>query len=308
VGNLVVGGSGKTPVVAAIARMLQERGDRPAVLSRGYGRRQVADGVVVVSDGSNVLATVEQSGDEPYMLARMLPGVPVLVSADRYLAGTLAEQRFGASVHLLDDGFQHLQLARDVDVLMMAAADLNEQVLPSGRLREPIAAAHAADVVLVNGSDDDVQAVGRVVWKPPVLSDLGQTLLEPPIFRVVTEFAAPRFIAPDVAGSRHARVVAVAGIARPQRFFDALPALGHEVVREFTFRDHHWFSKRDIETIERAKADSRADFIITTEKDAVRISGPLSWAYLPMTVRIEPQPTFQAWLESRLSGRREAVA
>ena len=116
VGNLVVGGSGKTPVVAAVARLLLERGHRPSILSRGYARRDERDGVVVVSDGDRMIASVEASGDEPQMLARALPGVPVLVCPDRYLAGRLAETHFASTVHLLDDGFQHLQLARGTDL------------------------------------------------------------------------------------------------------------------------------------------------------------------------------------------------
>ncbi len=141
VGNLVVGGSGKTPVVAAIARLLLAAGEQPVILSRGYGRRHRADGVVVVSDGHRPQVPAEQSGDEPQMLARTLTGVPILVSPDRYLAGCLAERRFGCTVHLLDDGFQHLQLARDVNLLVMSRRDVDESVMPAGRLREPLDAA-----------------------------------------------------------------------------------------------------------------------------------------------------------------------
>ena len=132
VGNLTVGGSGKTPVVAALARLLIAVGERPAILTRGYGRRRGADGVVVVSSGHEVLVPTLQSGDEPQMLARALPGVPVLVSGDRHLAGRLAERTFGCTVHLLDDGFQHVQLARDVDLLVISTADLDERLLPWG--------------------------------------------------------------------------------------------------------------------------------------------------------------------------------
>ncbi len=139
VGNLCAGGSGKTPVVEQIARVLVDRGERPAILTRGYARRRALDGVTVVSDGSKILAGLETAGDEPLMLARALPGVPVLVAADRYLAGRLAERQLGATVHLLDDGFQHLALARDVDLLLVAEEDLTDRMLPAGRLREAAA-------------------------------------------------------------------------------------------------------------------------------------------------------------------------
>ena len=142
VGNLRVGGSGKTPVVAHLAQLLVERGERPAVLTRGYARVRPKAGVTIVSDGTRVLEDVAASGDEPFMLARALPGVPVLVGADRFASGLLAESQLGVTVHLLDDGFQHVCLARDIDLLLVDEADLNDHVLPAGRLREPLA--HAA--------------------------------------------------------------------------------------------------------------------------------------------------------------------
>lgn len=119
VGNLSVGGSGKTPLVAYIARLLEDAGERPAILSRGYARTRPEDGVTVVSDGIRLRADIERAGDEPLMLSRALPRVPVLVSADCYLAGRLAELRLGATVHLLDDGFQHMVLARTVNLLVL---------------------------------------------------------------------------------------------------------------------------------------------------------------------------------------------
>jgi tetraacyldisaccharide 4'-kinase len=299
VGNLVVGGSGKTPVVAAIARLLVERGERPSILSRGYGRIGGEDGVVVVSTPDGVIEPVSRSGDEPQMLARALPGVPVIVSADRYLAGALAERRFGCSVHILDDGYQHLQLRRDIDLLLVCKSDLDERLLPSGRLREPLGAAAAADALLVTGDDDDVEEIA---------SSLGKTVA----FLVVAEFDEPRPVPPSgdaVAGGR--RAVAVAGIARPQRFFAAARAQGWDVVREMAFRDHHWFDRGDVERIRAAAAEAGADVVLTTEKDAMRLAdrrdlGPPGWMYLPMHVGIESGQAFRAWLDDRLAAARAA--
>src|SRR4029079_6398281 len=149
VGNLRVGGSGKTPVVAYLARLLLEWGEQPVVLTRGYARKIPRDGVTVGSDRSSVLADLSTAGDEPLMLARALAGVPVLVSADRYLSGVLSERRFDDSVHLLDDGFQHLELERDVDLLLLSEEDLTDRPLPGGRLRERLEAARHADAALV---------------------------------------------------------------------------------------------------------------------------------------------------------------
>jgi len=283
VGNLSVGGSGKTPIVAALARMLLDMGQRPAILSRGYARRRATDGVVVVSDGNRVLEPVENSGDEPQMLARALPGVPVLVCADRHLAGRLAEKRFAATVMLLDDGFQHLALGRNVDVLVMPASDLDDAVLPSGRLREPLDAASSADCVLVPGSLEDVSRVAATFDRMPV-------------FRVTNHYGPLQ----GIDSSAPTRVVAVAGIARPERFFTTLREQGFEIVRELRFPDHHWFSSDDLDRIRTIAKDASADFVATTEKDAVRVAPQSGWAVLPMTAVIEPPELFSSWLRERL--------
>jgi len=295
VGNLSVGGSGKTPVVAALARLLVTMGHRPAILSRGYARRRNVDGVVVVSDGERVLEPVEHSGDEPQMLARALPGVPVLVCPERHLAGRLAERQLGCTVLLLDDGFQHLVLGREVDLLIMPASDLDDAVLPSGRLREPLDSASAADGILVPGSDEDVERVAAAFDRMPV-------------FRVSNHYEPLQHThgasedAPDESKADHpgARVVAVAGIARPARFFNALRAQGYEVVRELAFPDHHWYTTNDLERVTEAVGATGADLVVTTAKDAVRLPRQTTWAVLPMTATIEPPDRFAAWLEERL--------
>ena len=301
VGNLVVGGSGKTPVVSALARLLLATGERPAILSRGYGRVHAADGVVVVSDGRQVLVAAPQSGDEPQMLARALPGVQVLVSPDRYLAGCLAERTFGCTVHLLDDGFQHVQLARDIDLLVISTRDLDERLLPSGRLREPLEAAAAADALLMEGTDEDAAAI---------VERLGIKNL----FRMTSRYEAPRLVEPFGAAlpaSVGRRALAVAGIARPERFFAALRAEGWDVVEKLVFRDHHWFTTRDLESIRRAAVDAKADLVLTTEKDAARLDsrvtrdGGAVWAFLPLQAGIEPTPSFLVWMNDRLGAARD---
>jgi tetraacyldisaccharide 4'-kinase len=285
VGNLSVGGTGKTPIVATVARLMLAWGERPAILSRGYGRRRAGDGVVVVSDGQRVLEPVERSGDEPQMLARALPNVPVLVCPDRYLAGRLAERQLQCTVLLLDDGFQHLQLGRQVDVLVMPASDLDEGVLPSGRLRETLDAACSADCLLVPGSDDDVLRVSGTFERTPV-------------FRVMYRYDCLRPVEPPLAAGN--RVAAVAGIARPRRFFSALREQGYEVVCELPFSDHHWYTRRDLDRIRAAARESGAHLVVTTEKDAVRLPPQPGWAVLPATAAIEPADRFSAWLRERL--------
>lgn len=291
VGNLVVGGSGKTPVAALIARLLLEQGERPAILSRGYARRERQDGVVVVSDGQAVLETPARAGDEPFMLAAALPGVPVLVCEDRHLAGQLAHRRFGTTVSILDDGFQHLQLARDIDLLLVGPADLDEAVLPSGRLREPLAAAMAAHALVVAGTADDADRVAALLG-------VGRW------FALQARHGEPA----STLVSRDGPVVAVAGIARPQRFFDALAADGWNVAERIAFPDHHWFTPADLARVDATARSSRAAAVLTTEKDAARLAGGpptrVPWVAVPLQVDIEPAHEFQEWLRQRVAAAR----
>jgi tetraacyldisaccharide 4'-kinase len=288
VGNLAVGGRGKTPTVASIARLLLEMGEQPAILSRGYGRRVAEDGVVIVRDAVGIRADLDRSGDEPLMLARQLAGVAVLSSSDRYLAGRLAEHHLGATVHVLDDGFQHLQLDRDVDLVIVAGEDLEAQArtLPGGRLREPPDALLAADAVLA--ADEDVFALGP---KPRHAA-----------FEI---FRLRKMLGEVPAG----RSLAAAGIARPERFFADLRAAGHALAGTMAFRDHHRYSARDVERLFRAARAEGADRIITTEKDYVRLLPyrpfPLPVSWMPLTMEPDPLPDFRIWLAAALDAARD---
>jgi tetraacyldisaccharide 4'-kinase len=301
VGNLCVGGSGKTPVVAYIARLLVERGERPAVLTRGYGRRRNEDGVTIVSDGAKVCATLDVAGDEPLMLARALPGVPVLVGADRYLSGCFAERRLGATVHLLDDGFQHLELDRDLDLLLVSEDDLQDRPLPAGRLREGLAAGAAADAALITaGYDTAAERIGRAFQISPV-------------FRVTRTIGAPRMIAgarDSVVVPPASRVFLVTGIARPDRFIADISGAGWEICGIMEFRDHHRFDARDVKRIAAKARAAGSAIVLTTEKDAVRLAacdlGDLPIASVPLVVGIEPADAFRRWLTERLHASRQA--
>ena len=298
VGNLTVGGSGKTPIVEHLVRRLLEAGERPAILTRGYARRIESDGVTVVSDAQGVCADLDHSGDEPLMLARALPGVPVLVGTDRYLSGRLAEERLGVTVHVLDDGFQHLTLWRDVNLLVVETADLAERVLPAGRLREPVSAGAAADAVLTGEIDE------------ASLSRIREEL------RVSTVFRAQRTLGPvsmlssgvTVEPVSIGPVFAFAGIARPQRLFDDLTAAGWRLGGTLLFRDHHRFTQADVARIALAAGLVQTHVVITTAKDAVRLEPldctPLALGVPQIACSVEPQPEFSAWLFSRLARAR----
>lgn len=297
VGNLRAGGTGKTPVVERIARLLMASGERPAILTRGYARRVATDGTTVVSDGVQILADVGTAGDEPLMLARALPGVPVLVGADRYLSGRLAERRFSSTIHLLDDGFQHLALARDVDLLLSALGDLTERTLPAGRLREPTASASAADALLV--TDGAPEAGDR----------LRHALNVQTVFQVRRLLGPARWVGSGAAVPADQPILAVAGIARPERFFDDLAGAGWQVRETMAYPDHHWFTDADVDRI--AAAARASDLaVLTTEKDAVRLEtrnlNGLRLAAVGLTVAIEP-PAFIDWLLERIQAARAGL-
>jgi tetraacyldisaccharide 4'-kinase len=260
VGNLSMGGTGKTPVVAAIAQHLVDAGERPAILSRGYGRADHSDGVVVVSDGRTITESIERSGDEPLMLARQVPRAAVCVSPDRHLAGTLAERQLGCTVHILDDGFQHIELARDFDVLVTTVGEIpNGRVIPMGRLREPLDAAARAHFLVV--SDATPGAAASEAWTLGIQQSCG-------MLRMLGEPA------PVIGGLKPAatsKILAVAGIAHPDRFVTMLREAGWNVVESMTFPDHHRYTATDIAAIEAKMKANGADAVFTTDKDAVRL-------------------------------------
>ncbi|MGE5243209.1 MAG: tetraacyldisaccharide 4'-kinase [Betaproteobacteria bacterium] len=301
VGNLRVGGSGKTPAVAHLVRLLVAHGERPCVLSRGYARTSPGDGVTVVSDRTRVLADVAAAGDEPLMLAHALAGVPVLVSDSRYLAGRLAERRFDVTVHVLDDGFQHHELARDLDLLVAGEEDLDDAPLPAGRLRERLAAAAAAHAVLVPTS--------QAATADRVARALGVAAA----FRITRTLGPPHTIVRGgpLGVAAGARVFGVAGIARPDRFFADLSAAGWVVAGTLTFRDHHPYTNGDVARIEAAARSVAASAILTTEKDAERLAvvdpGSLTIGAVPLTLTIEPADAFWRLLHERIARAAHAA-
>lgn len=291
IGNLAVGGRGKTPLAAYVAARLQAFGERPAILSRGYGRRRADDATVVVRDREGIRADLDRAGDEPLMLARQLDGVVVMVSRQRYPAGRLAEDHFGCTVHVLDDGFQHFDLYRDADLVVIAQEDLDGRTLPAGRLREPIDAAAAADAfVAIDGTILDTLASGRPVWRARRVA------------------AREAFLDTGSLVPAGAPVVALAGIANPAAFFHDVRAAGWPIVREVRFRDHHRYSRHDVTAIAGAAEVSRASCVLTTEKDFVRLLPfrpfPVPIGYLPLTIAVDRAPEFDDWLRAVLEKAR----
>jgi tetraacyldisaccharide 4'-kinase len=251
VGNLSAGGSGKTPFVMLLGELLKSRGVRFDILSRGYGRR--SRGVLLVDPAG----LPQQFGDEPLLMARRLQ-VPVIVGEDRYEAGRFAEARFGAQLHLIDDGFQHRALARDFDIVLVTPQDTSDRLLPAGRLREPLSALRRVDaVVLASGaSEESFPIQGKLVWQ---------------VKRGIVADAVP------------SRPVVFCGIARPQNFFLQLRAANVEPVAQAFYRDHHAYSEKDVRELLELKQRSEAGGFVTTEKDAVNL-GPYLSALAPLAV------------------------
>ena len=292
VGNLHWGGTGKTPLVAALAARLRDRGLRPAILSRGYRRRDSR--VRIVSDGEGPLLGPLLAGDEPVLLAGMLPGVAVVVGRDRFDAGRQALERLQRrpDVFLLDDGFSHLRLARQLDLVALPAGDPfgGGRLPPGGRLREPLTALSRADAVILTGSDNGAAGLEES------LRPFG---FEGRAFASRTRSLPARLHSgePLEAG---ARVVAVAAIARPERFLAAAGAQGIEPLAVLTLPDHHVYPQATLERIEALAREHRAGCVLTTGKDAVKLRGRLEAPLAELPIRAEPERAFWAWIDGRL--------
>lgn len=283
VGNLTVGGTGKTPVVEKFARSLLSRGRKVAILSRGYGSKAEPKykkfwrwmthapetPPKIVSDGERVLLDSWEAGDEPYMLARNVPGVIVLVDKNRVKAGEFAIKHFGVDTLLLDDGFQYLPLRGQLNLLMVDKNDPfgNHNLLPRGILREPVKHIRRASYVFLTKSDGqpdpDLEALIRE-HKPEA--------------EIIECAHQPKYVDEVFGDCRHSldwlkgkRVASFSGIAVPESFEKFLRQLGAEIVYNQRFLDHHRFTGTELNRVFQGAADSKADLVITTEKDAVRV-------------------------------------
>ena len=259
VGNISVGGSGKTPFVILLGEMLKQRGIKFDVLSRGYGRK--THGVLQVDPGG----ASADFGDEPLLIARRLE-IPVILGEARYAAGVVAEEKFGPQLHLLDDGFQHRRLARDFDIVLVTPEDARDRLLPAGRLREPLTSLQRADaVVLTAGADPaNFPLKDKLAWR-------------------VRRGIVPANIPP--------RPVVFCGIARPQNFLLQLRKVGIEPAAEAVYRDHHAYTESDIRELLALRDKSEASGFVTTEKDAINLGGYFSslqpLAIVPVKMELE---------------------
>jgi tetraacyldisaccharide 4'-kinase len=270
VGNLTLGGTGKTPLVVCVANILLRRGWKPSILTRGYGRSSKEE-MIVVAPGSDRRANAREVGDEPALLARALPEVPLIMCADRFRGGQAAEERFQVDAHILDDGFQHLALARDVDLLALDATQpiSDWRVLPAGRQREPLSALRRAQIIVLTRTDSaDPKSLEELV---------GRVHPAAKVFRSRTNLLGWRDACSDAAvsteGIRAQKVAAFCGIGNPRAFFADLRRWGFSLVAEDAFPDHHVYTGKEIQQLVEDARKNGAAALLTTQKDAVKFPG-----------------------------------
>lgn len=313
VGNITLGGAGKTPVVGYLAELLRDHGQRVAVLSRGYKRR--GQGIKVVSDGRDVLTDWRQAGDEPFLLATNLPQVPITVGKDRFAAAGVTTQHSDSQVFILDDGFQHLKLERNLDIVVIDGGNPfgNGKLFPRGDLREPLQNLCRADVLWLTRIDQ----ANSLVWLKERLKEIH------PRVPVVESVYRPHCLckigtdgAFDPKTIKGKRVVALSSIANPLSFEITLCNLGALIVEAVHFPDHHWYSAEELIDVCDLAKESEAEMVVTTEKDSVRFPKKLGTAlpiyYLKIKVKVlkgwkvlEEQTGIKKWGNHPVRGRTQ---
>jgi len=305
IGNLTVGGSGKTPHAALLARYLRDKGVRTAILSRGYGGTKTKKGAVL-SDGRSVLGTWEEGGEEPLWLAKEVPGVPVLVGRDRFRSALYCRQTWRTEWVVLDDGFQHLQLQRDLDILLIPADKPlgNNRLLPLGTLREPVEEVKRADVILLthmerSGPDLNKglrETIGRLAPYAPIYASF---------HRPVRLTAHPSGNKVPLSFLKDKPIVAFCGLGDPGSFAHTLGEIGAKIIRLVPLADHHRYRGKDKAVLENLCRELKIPWMVTTEKDALKLEDwkPKGAELLVLGIAIEiPDKGF--WeLMDRLIGR-----
>ena len=301
VGNITLGGSGKTPMVAYLAAALRNKGLKIAVLSRGYKRKH-PERMALVSDGKEVVLGVDEAGDEPYLLARKLKGIPVLVGKDRYQSGLLAQKNFFVDGVILDDGFAYLGLKRDLDIILVDGeiGFGSNELLPRGILREPLKALARAGLFVINRAEEPREIEGFLRRYNPAS----------PIFR--SSFSLDRFN--NIENSKEVgleevkegRLLAFCGIANPNSFRRFLQELDLTIAEFIEFPDHCRYRHADLKRIKRMAQSLRVDYIVTTEKDGVKLEGrireePSPWLMLLIKLSVDDGDSFMEHLSSFIS-------
>ena len=268
IGNIAVGGTGKTPMTLYVTEMLKKAGYKAVILSRGYKGSAGKKGAIV-SDGKEVFLTATQAGDEPYMLARALPDTPVIVSHDRYRGGQMAMAAFRPDIIVLDDGFQHRALYRDVDIVLLEATDPfgNGALLPKGKLREPVCALQRADIIVYTRAKE-FSARKKIGFSTPAFAcKQAPSLMTVNAHGAKTDPPAP--ISLDQLKGK--RCMAFSGIAHNDQFVETVRENGGHIVGTSFYPDHHRYTKSELDDIVRQAHENNADTLIATQKDFARL-------------------------------------
>ncbi|MGV7220702.1 MAG: tetraacyldisaccharide 4'-kinase [Nitrospinales bacterium] len=296
VGNLTLGGVGKTPAVMMIAELLFKKGLKPVILSRGY--KGTLDGKTgIVCDGHKVLLTSDVAGDEPVMMAERLKNIPIIVGSNRYESGKLAEEKFGAKTFILDDSFQHLALHRDLNILLCDQDKPfgNGIVFPAGDLREPVSQTKRADLIVITRCN--------VSQTPNEFQRIQVPIIKTNIhLQSFNRFDTNEEIDPRVLGDE--KVLAFCGIGKPDDFFSTLEKAGVNVVSRKPYPDHYRFTIKDIKSLENDARAVGATYLVMTEKDAVKLVGlnltlPILIAKVKMVI-IEGEEVFERLLSNHV--------
>lgn len=301
-GNLTLGGSGKTSATIWLSRYIRDRGKRVCVVSRGY-KAQNNQTVVIVSDGKRVLSDPVSAGDEPFMMAQALEGIPVLTGRKRFEAGTRAVEAFHPEFIVLDDGYQHLALKRDLNIVLLRTARPfgNGYVFPAGILREPVSALKRADAFVFTYAQEES---GSIVERQIEL--LRRRFPDKPVFmshcRPASFFYCGDRCQRDLTELKGRKALAFCGIANPESFRSILAGLGLELVDFRAYRDHYTYHERDLPDLEKRALSRGAEIMITTEKDAVKINA-YAQQKLPIAAlktEFDFEPAFEAFISKHL--------
>jgi tetraacyldisaccharide 4'-kinase len=305
VGNITLGGTGKTPLVCLLSEMIQARGHRVAILSRGY-KGNFRGPFALVTDGERILMDAQQAGDEPYLLAEKLRGIPVIVGRERWLSGKYAIEQFRSEVLILDDGFQHLPLNRDLNLLLIDSSSPfgNGHLFPRGALREPLSQLSRADAIILTKVAESVNI--------KILKQNLEKILEGHLLFFQVDYAAgeiwlyekKKSLPPESLKGK--KILAFSGLAKPESFQTTLLSLGAEIVEFKTFPDHYWYDQKDAAKLWARAKERGVNALVTTEKDLVRMKG-LTPGGIPLwTLSIrhffpeQDQSQFEEFLFSRL--------
>jgi len=274
IGNLTVGGTGKTPIIVDLTAKLLAHNIKVGILSRGY-KRANSSACIIVSDGKGNFASLEEAGDEPLMMAKMLPQAVVIVNKDRYLAGRIAIRGYDCEVLLLDDGFQHWRLERDCDIVLLdyECPPWSDSLLPVGRLREPLSALKRAQHVIITKiphsyDQEKIDRFREIIGHYAPQCTISMCRFEP---SSVQQQIAGKWTEVSLDKLKGLPVVAFCGIAQPQGFMDMLLQLGVKVKEAINYGDHHRYSERDIAGLEDLRNSKKAEYLITTRKDLIKI-------------------------------------